>query len=467
MRAATLNPTTVARSTLHALAAAALALAAGAAHATGLLEAWQAASRHDPQGQVLDATRDAGAARREQAAALWRPSVGLGVTAGVGNAVSDVRGAQFAAPGFGQSGGVSFSTSQHGGAATRLSLLARQPLLNPERAAQQRQLELSGDAAQLEWQAARQDWMLQLGQRYFDLMLAAQRLDLAQRQHTAVQRALAEVRERFALGDAPITDTHEATAHERALAARVTALRHELEQARLVLADSTGADAATLSPRSPHTDPAPVQGTLQDWLARAGRDNPALRLQQTQADMAAQEVRKQAAAGAPTLDLVAQAQQDRLNGGGDHGAAGNVQRQQMIGISLQLPLYTGGMHQARETEAARMHDRALAALSLARVQLAQRTRAAWQAQQSAAARLAALGDARTAALARLDATRLGRQVGDRTTLDLLRAENDADSAQLSLLQARVDWLLGTLALHALAGALDEAQLAAVDRLLAP
>jgi outer membrane protein len=70
-------------------------------------------------------------------------------------------------------------------------------------------------------------------------------------------------------------------------------------------------------------------------------------------------------------------------------------------------------------------------------------------------------------LARLDATRLGRQVGDRTTLDLLRAENDADSAQLSLLQARVDWLLGTLALHALAGALDEAQLAAVDRLLAP
>ena len=40
----------------------------------------------------------------------------------------------------------------------------------------------------------------------------------------------------------------------------------------------------------------------------------------------------------------------------------------------------------------------------------------------------------------------GRQVGDRTTLDLLNAENDAASAELALLQARVAFLMDRLRL---------------------
>ena len=49
-----------------------------------------------------------------------------------------------------------------------------------------------------------------------------------------------------------------------------------------------------------------------------------------------------------------------------------------------------------------------------------------------------------------------RQVGDRTTLDLLNAENDAASAELTLLQARIERLMNRLRLAALAGRLEEA-----------
>jgi len=63
---------------------------------------------------------------------------------------------------------------------------------------------------------------------------------------------------------------------------------------------------------------------------------------------------------------------------------------------------------------------------------------------------------------RLDATRLGRQVGDRTTLDLLNAENDAASAELTLWQARIDLLMNRLRLAALAGRLDETSLQSVN-----
>ena len=63
--------------------------------------------------------------------------------------------------------------------------------------------------------------------------------------------------------------------------------------------------------------------------------------------------------------------------------------------------------------------------------------------------------------ARPDATRLGRQVGDRTTLDLRKAENDASSAELTLPQARVEYLMHRLRLAAGAGRLDGAWLPSV------
>jgi outer membrane protein len=109
--------------------------------------------------------------------------------------------------------------------------------------------------------------------------------------------------------------------------------------------------------------------------------------------------------------------------------------------------------------------KAQAELERTRLQVSQMTRSAWLAVQSGQARIAALEAADTASQARLDATQLGRQVGDRTTLDLLNAQNDASAAQLALLQARIDVLMGQLRLHALAGQLDAQKLRAVNAAL--
>ena len=72
---------------------------------------------------------------------------------------------------------------------------------------------------------------------------------------------------------------------------------------------------------------------------------------------------------------------------------------------------------------------------------------------------ARLRAAREASLARLDATRLGRQVGHRTTLELLNAESDASAAELALTQWRSAVALDRLRLLQLAGALEEATFA--------
>ncbi len=450
------------------LASAALSLAALNAGATDLLQVWQAASRHDPQGAMLEAARAAGTARREQAASLWRPTVGLSAAAGRSSADSRMEGAQFSAPGFGQSTGVDFATSINGGTATRWSLGIKQPLLDATRSAQSRQLGIAADAAELEYRQGRQDWMLQLTQRYFDLVLAERRLALLRQQHAAVEHALVEARDRFALGDVPVTDTHEAAARARGLQAQLVVAGNELELARQQLSDSSGLSADGLKPLAPAGGQRPgLPEPLAHWQELARQHNPMLRLQQAQLDAASQEVRKHELVASPTLDLVALAGRERLSGSGDFGPASNTQSQQMIGVAFNLPLYTGGWRSAKLDESLRLQDKARAQLEQARLQVGQQTRAAWLALQSGQSRIAALEQASVASQARLDATRLGRQVGDRTTLDLLNAENDATAAELALLQGRIELLLNHLRLRSLAGALDEPDLQALNAALQP
>ena len=76
-----------------------------------------------------------------------------------------------------------------------------------------------------------------------------------------------------------------------------------------------------------------------------------------------------------------------------------------------------------------------------------------------------LGEALAASEARLDATRLGHEVGHRTLLDVLNAENDAAAARLALAQARTGLLLDRLRLAALAGQLDEDTLHSANQVL--
>jgi len=447
-----------------ALAAAMLALCSLSAQAADLMQVWQAAHLHDPQAAVADAARAAGETRRAQGAALWRPSVMLSASAGRSSAQTAMDGAQFSAPGFGQSNGVSFGTSINNGSATGWSLSARQPLYS----AQREQLNIGANAASLQWRIAQQNLMLQTAQRYFDVVLAGRKLALLRQQQSAVERAYTEAKDRFALGDAPVTDTHEAAARARGLQAQVLAAQSELELAQTVLADATGLAPDALQVMAPAAQTAPAElPPLAHWLALAQDSNPQLRLQKVHAESARQEVKKHSAIASPTLDLVAQAGRERLSGSGDFGAASTTIRQQMIGVQFNFPLYTGGMLSAKLEEALRLQDKADAEIVQSQQQIAQQTRAAWLGLQTGAARLSALEQAAAASQSRLGATRLGRQVGDRTTLDVLNAENDASSADLALLQARIEVLQNRLRLQALAGQLGKAQLQTVNALLQP
>ena len=100
------------RPTLRSLAlAASLVALPSLAGATDLLQAWQAAQQHDRELAVARAELQRAQPQRAQAAALWRPGVALTLAAGLGSSESEMRGAQFSAPGMGTQRGVDFATS--------------------------------------------------------------------------------------------------------------------------------------------------------------------------------------------------------------------------------------------------------------------------------------------------------------------------------------------------------------------
>jgi len=390
---------------------------------------------------------------------------------GVASNESEARGAQFSAPGLGQSNGVAFSTSVTGGTSGRWALAASQPLYNPERRAQQRQLSLSADLAALEWQAAGQSLMVRTAERYFDLALAEEGLRVLRLQLGAVQRATTEAQDRFKLGAAPITDSHEARARLAGVRAQLMAADSEAQIKRTVLADSTGLPPAALTARLPAAVPGNVAATaarpLEAWLSEAQAGNPGIRSQLLAVEVARQEAAKYGRRASPTVDLVAQAGRDRLSGSGDFGSASHVGSNHMIGIQLSVPLYSGGLRSAKEQEAQRLVDKAAAEVENTRQQVAQQVRAAWLGLNVGAERVQALAEALSASESRRDATQTGREVGQRTTLDLLNAETDSAAAQLALVQGRVGVLMDRLRLAALAGQLDETALRSVNAELAP
>ncbi len=429
--------------------------------ALSLRDAWESAQSVDREFAAAHADFEASAKRRDQARALWLPTVNASATSGRASSNATTRDAGFSAPGFGAARNVEFQTSVNNGTLNRWSVNAVQPIYNREKLAQSRQLEASANAADANWIAARQAALLRTAERYFAVVQAETAYKLAQDQQLAVDRALAEARERYRLGDKPVVDSYEATARAEAVRAQVLLAESELRLQQQAFMDQIGRPPSDL--RLPGKTNPGNPGALEDWLRRAASDNPTLHMLAARLTAAQEEAGRYGLAASPTVDLVAHSGRERLVGSGDYGNnAMNEMRSSMIGVQLNIPIFTGGMRSAKHEEAVKLADKVRYENERARQQVEHATRAAWLGVTVGASRADALEANVKASLARLDATRLGHKVGDRTMLDLLNAENDASMVQLELLKARVAVIMDRLRLAAATGTIDETLLEAVD-----
>jgi outer membrane protein len=214
----------------------------------------------------------------------------------------------------------------------------------------------------------------------------------------------------------------------------------------------------------PETESAelPAPDPLDSWTQRALAGSPQLAMQRLAVATASAQVERYGMLNSPKISVVAQVGHDSLQGNGDFGAADITARQASISLQASVPLFTGGMRSAQHHEAQALERKAGSDLDAADQQLRQQTRTAWLNLTTAAARVHALQRLRGSTQDRLGATRLGVEIGDRTALELLNAQADFLRAGTDFQRAQAAWLLADLQLHAVAGALSEADLQRID-----
>jgi outer membrane protein len=443
------------------IAALALAGITSVTHAADLMSTWDAAQARDPEIAAARALHEQASFRLEQAKALWAPMVSAGGAVGVGGADSRTKGAD--AMGVSD---VTFKTNVNAGLLTRANIGAQKAWISPEREAQSKQLELSAQIAEKQWQLAQQNLIMRSAQRYFDVVAAELTLTVLQRQQKAMQQASAEISKRQSVGDASVMDVQEASARVSEIRALVLTHENNLAMKKVAYRQLTGQEASQLKAIANINLTPTNLAEANVWVQRAKQQSPSLQMMSLQQAIQGQEAKRVKASNAMTVDWVAQAQLDRLAGTGSYSSsASNQMAQYMVGIQLNAPLSTGGIVESREREALKQVEKLRYDQETAELNIEQQVRDAWQSLHSAQARLQALSQSEQASKARLTSTRQAHRTGARTTNELLGAEHDSAQAELALLQLRIQTAMDQLRLYAASGELTDVQLRQVNALL--
>lgn len=424
-----------------------LALQSGHAGAMDVADAYRQALSNDPASQAADHALVAGREKAVQGNALLLPRVNL--MAGASRMHTRQSG-ELAPP---ASLLISDSSS---GTARHASVQLAQPLYDRSAGAAKRQLQEQSTLAETQFTAARQGLALRVAETYFGVLVAQETLRVLQAELNAVRHQRDRAQARFNLGQGRITDVEEAQARLDGVSTREVAAQSLLELRRAQFLETTGVAPDQLSSLAAHFVPQPPQpAALADWQQRGELGNTLVLVKQSERAMASAELAKYRLSGRPTLELVASYGTKHQSGSLSPLVAPDGERSGAIGLVLNVPLYAGGALDSRQRESVARLSQAERELSAAQRDVRLKVQEGYLAVTTGVSRIAAQEQALQSARSALDATTHGRDVGTRTALDVLDAQQRFFSAELDLVQGRADYLLGRLRLAGAAGQLDE------------
>jgi outer membrane protein len=413
-----------------------------------LMDVYQQALAHDASlASALSANR---AAQEiiEQGKALYRPTVNF-------NAETNALKSSFHYLSTSSTDRSQFENYRYG-------VDARQPIFRQQNLIQIDQAGTQVSIADKQLNVAQQALMLRTTQAYFDVLMAQDRIDLIVAQKTAIAAQLAQAQANFDLGSATITDANEAQARFDLAAAQEIAALNEFEIAKHAVQAITGQLPQRLASVKPQLKANEIGLSMATWQELAMLNNLNIQIQQDTAKLAEQEIARNQAGHLPTLDAVASYTSSYANGTVSRFGAGNELQVGSIGLQLQIPLYEGGAVSSRVRQAVLNKQKALDDLDLVRRQTELDTQRAYLNLSSSIAQLKAFDQAILSSQSQLDATQLGYQVGVRTSVDVLNAQQQLFSAKRDALQARYNYLTNIIRLKTATGIVAAADLVDIN-----
>lgn len=344
-----------------------------------------------------------------------------------------------------------------------------QPLFRKKAFVGLEQADVALEQARLSLLEARAGIAMKAAQTYFDLLDARNKLSFVQAAKRAIGTQRDQMRDKAEAGLVADADFKSAQAQFDLAAADEISARNEIEVARTQLKALTGRNYSNLQLLPSDAPLPPLQPSeVQPWVDAALQYNNALRSQRTRTRLADLGTEAARAGRWPKIDIVGSYRRTDQNGGifQDDGLGGaNDNENATIGVQLSMPIFNGGQVSSQVRRATAKHEEQIALQTQQRVDTVGDTRTALLNIHKDKARIDALEKAVESSAAAAHAAKVGYDVGNSTSADVLSALRDQYRARRDHALARSQYLLDLLKLNKLAGQLDKKALAAIDQRL--
>lgn len=336
-----------------------------------------------------------------------------------------------------------------------------QPVFSAARWLTYQQGETLDEQAQLRFDLAQQNLILQSIDTYLNVLRAKSNLQTAESQERAIKRRLDQVNAQFEVGLIAITDVHEAQASYDN--ARVSLIEAEgaLDNSYEALERLTGetiTQTDLLSPEYPIQEVSPADP--ESWLTKALTDNIGLQLVKADIEVARKSAQIAKSGHLPTVDLSATYDQDKGTSTSNDWVESNV-----IGLTFSLPLYQGGATSSRTRQAYAQMDVSMQTYEDTERGVKQATRSLLRNVKTNVLSVFARQQSIISSQAALDATSEGFSVGTRNVVDVLAAEQALYAAKRDYANARFDYVLNLFTFKQQIGTLSPEDLKGLDNWL--
>jgi len=422
------------------------AAAPGAAHAEDLMQAYLQARQNDPQlalaGANLRGTKEGVVQARS--ALLPQINASLGLTQS--NQSTTI-------------GGVNSGHVR----SRRLSLDLSQSVFDLSRIADLKAADKQAASQSAQYKAATQNLLIRVASAYFNVLTAKDQVELSKANEKSLARELDQAEQRYKVGLSPITDVQDAKAQHDSAVAQLIRAKNALDDAREALTQITGQpvrDLKTLREGVPLKPPVP--DNIADWVRTAMQNNPDILAQQLNVEAADDQINSARAGHLPTLSA-----NISYGKGAQWSQLGytRIPSGTTIGLTLNVPLFSGGFTQSRVRQSIAQRDAAQDGLTSQRRQTIRNTRGYFRSVIAGISEVQATRQAVESSKSALQATEAGFKVGTRTIVDVLLAQQTLINSQQNYSQARHQFVLNRLLLKQSAGTISIKDLEEVNALL--
>ena len=312
-----------------------------------------------------------------------------------------------------------------------------------------RQAESSVLASRATLRVAEQTVLLNAATAYMNLLRDSAILDLQKRNVEVLQEQLRQTRDRFNVGEVTRTDVAQAESSVASGRSQVLLAQANYTSSMATYRQVIGNEPGKLTPATPVDRFSP--SNLQGAIATGGSTNPAVTTAEYNVDVALQQVKVAEGALYPTVSVQGAFTQNWLSP--QSLSVMNNYNASVLG-TLTVPIYQGGaeysvIRQAKETLGQKRLD-----LDTARDTVRQNVVQAWGQLDAAKANIEATRAQVQAAEIALNGVREEARVGQRTTLDVLNAQQVLVNARVALVTAQHDRVVASYTLLSAVGRLS-------------